>query len=106
MMTIVRKRPARLEGAPLEHALENELSVVFRFSRMAKRKLGVHVEHVAARYPDCLATLDDKQLRIEEKALTVWTGSGELTDRASCTVAAPSGYRKGPGITGRLQARS
>ena len=47
-------RPLPLKNAPLLWAPENELGVVFLFSKIAPR-LGFRVEKIGAAYPDCIA---------------------------------------------------
>jgi hypothetical protein len=48
------ERPLPLKDAPLQYAPENELGVVFLFSRVAKR-LQFRIEKIRAAYPDCIA---------------------------------------------------
>jgi len=48
-------RPLPLKNAPLECAPENELGVVYLFSRIAKR-LQFRIEAIRAAYPDCIAS--------------------------------------------------
>jgi hypothetical protein len=48
------QRPLPLKNAPLQYAPENELGVVFLFSRIAKR-LQFRIETIRAAYPDCIA---------------------------------------------------
>ena len=43
---------------------ENELGVVFLFSRLA-RKLGFEIDEIRPFYPDCIAYRDNKRVRIE-----------------------------------------
>jgi hypothetical protein len=43
-----------IEGAPLQSAPENELGVVFLFSRVLK-KHGLKVQEIKASFPDCIA---------------------------------------------------
>jgi hypothetical protein len=50
----VTERPLPLSNAPLQYAPENELGVVFLFSRIAKR-LQFRIEMIRAAYPDCIA---------------------------------------------------
>ena len=47
-------RPLPLHNAPLQYAPENELGVVYLFSRIAKR-LQFRIEMIRAAYPDCIA---------------------------------------------------
>ena len=48
------ERPLPLKSAPLRYAPENELGVVFLFSRIAPR-LQFRIEKIRAAYPDCIA---------------------------------------------------
>lgn len=61
-------RPLPLKDAPLQYAPENELGVVFLFSRIAKR-LQFRIEAIRAAYPDCIAYRQvgdrEKRIRIE-----------------------------------------
>ena len=61
-------RPLPLKNAPLQYAPENELGVVFLFSRIAKR-LQFRIEAIRAAYPDCIAYRHagdrEKRVRIE-----------------------------------------
>ena len=47
-------RPLPLKNAPLQYAPENELGVVYLFSRIARR-LQFRIEAIRAAYPDCIA---------------------------------------------------
>jgi hypothetical protein len=62
------ERPLPLKNAPLRYAPENELGVVFLFSRVAKR-LQFRIEKIRAAYPDCIAYRHagdrEKRVRIE-----------------------------------------
>jgi hypothetical protein len=62
------KRAERLEGAPLGYAPENELGVVFLFSRFLKR-WRLKVEKIRPGFPDCIAYQKthggEKKVRIE-----------------------------------------
>lgn len=59
-------RPAKLpDGAPLDYEPENEQGVVFLFSHLARKRFGLRVERVRSRYPDCVAYLGTKRVRIE-----------------------------------------
>jgi hypothetical protein len=59
-------RPAKLpDGAPLDYEPENEQGVVFLFSHLARKHFGLRVERVQTGYPDCLAYLGTKRVRIE-----------------------------------------
>src|SRR5260370_20079988 len=62
------ERPLPLKNAPLQYAAENELGVVFLFSRIAKR-LQFRIEKIRAAYPDCIAYRHagdrEKRIRIE-----------------------------------------
>lgn len=59
-------RPARLpDGAPLDYAPDNEQGVVFLFSYLARTRFGLRVERIQGRYPDCVAYLGSKRVRIE-----------------------------------------
>jgi hypothetical protein len=62
------ERPLPLKNAPLQYAPENELGVVFLFSRIAKR-LQFRIEKIRAAYPDCIAHRhageSEKRVRIE-----------------------------------------
>jgi hypothetical protein len=57
-----------LKNAPLQYAPENELGVVFLFSKIAKR-LQFRIEKIRADYPDCIAYRhggdSEKRVRIE-----------------------------------------
>jgi hypothetical protein len=61
-------KPLVLEGAPLQHAPENELGVVYLFSHLAN-KWGLKIEKIRAGFPDCIATQNiggsRKEIRIE-----------------------------------------
>jgi len=59
------ERPLPLKNAPLQYAPENELGVVFLFSRIAKR-LQFRIEKIRAAYPDCIAYrhAGDRQKRV------------------------------------------
>jgi hypothetical protein len=48
------ERPLPLKNAPLRYAPQNELGVVFLFSRIAQR-LQFRIETIRAAYPDCIA---------------------------------------------------
>ena len=48
------ERPLPLKNAPLRYAPENELGVVYLFSRIAAR-LQFRIEKIRAAYPDCIA---------------------------------------------------
>jgi len=48
------ERPLPIKNAPLQYAPENELGVVFLFSKIA-RHLQFRVEMIRAAYPDCIA---------------------------------------------------
>jgi hypothetical protein len=48
------ERPLPLKNAPLRYAPENELGVVYLFSRIATR-LQFRIEKIRAAYPDCIA---------------------------------------------------
>jgi hypothetical protein len=48
----------------MNYAPENELGVVFLFSRLA-RKLGFEIDEIRPFYPDCIAYRDNKRVRIE-----------------------------------------
>lgn len=56
---------ARLDGAPLDYAPENELGVVFLFAELARRRFGLRVERIQSGFPDCIAYRDGKRVRIE-----------------------------------------
>lgn len=59
-------RPSRLpDGAPLDYAPNNEQGVVYLFSSVARKRYGLRVERVQAGFPDCLAYLKEKRVRIE-----------------------------------------
>ena len=59
------RRTARLpDGAPLEYAPKNEQGVVFLFSHLA-RKYGLRIEEIRTGFPDCIASKDGKEIRIE-----------------------------------------
>jgi hypothetical protein len=62
------ERPLPLKDAPLQYAPENELGVVFLFSRIASR-LQFRIEKIRAAYPDCIAYRHagdrEKRVRIE-----------------------------------------
>jgi hypothetical protein len=62
------ERPLPLKNAPLQYAPENELGVVFLFSRIAKQ-LQFRIEKIRAAYPDCIAYRHagdrEKRVRIE-----------------------------------------
>lgn len=62
------ERPLPLKNAPLQYAPENELGVVFLFSRIA-RKLQFRIEQIRATYPDCIAWRysgdSEKRVKIE-----------------------------------------
>jgi hypothetical protein len=64
----IAKRPLPLKNAPLQYAPENELGVVFLFSKYAKR-LQFRIEQIRAAYPDCIAYRyagdSEKKVRIE-----------------------------------------
>jgi hypothetical protein len=49
-----KQRSLPLKNAPLQYAPENELGVVFLFSKIAKR-LQFRIEQIRAAYPDCVA---------------------------------------------------
>lgn len=57
-----------LEGAPLHHAPENELGVVFLFAHLAK-KWRIRIDTIKANFPDCIAYQKiqgrEKRIRIE-----------------------------------------
>ncbi len=61
-------RPLPLKNAPLLYAPENELGVVFLFSRIARR-LQFRIEEIRTAYPDCIAYRHaggtEKRVRIE-----------------------------------------
>lgn len=58
-------RPERLpDGAPMDYAPENELGVVFLFSRLATKR-GLQIDLIRSGYPDCIAYRDGKRIRIE-----------------------------------------
>src|SRR6266516_6700981 len=61
-------RPLPPKNAPLQYAPENELGVVFLFSRIAK-KLQFRIEKIRAAYPDCIAYRhagdSEKRVRVE-----------------------------------------
>ena len=61
-------RPLSLKNAPLQYAPENELGVVYLFSRIARR-LQFRIEAIRAAYPDCIAYKHvgdrEKRVRIE-----------------------------------------
>src|SRR5579864_7616518 len=61
------ERPLPLKNAPLQYAPENELGVVFLFSRIAKR-LQFRIEMIRAAYPDCIAY---KQIGDREKLVRI-----------------------------------
>jgi len=64
--TVPDRRPARLpDGSPLDYAPNEEQGVVYLFSHLARRKFGLRVERVQRGFPDCLASLDGKPVRIE-----------------------------------------
>ena len=48
----------------MNYAPENELGVVFLFSRLA-RKVGLEIDLIRPGYPDCIAYRDGKRIRIE-----------------------------------------
>ncbi len=48
------ERPLPLKSAPLRYSPENELGVVFLFSKLAK-KLQFRIERIRAAHPDCVA---------------------------------------------------
>ena len=59
-------RSARLpDGAPLDYAPDNEQGVVFLFSHLARSRYGLRVERVQGAFPDCVAYLGSKRVRIE-----------------------------------------
>lgn len=59
-------RSARLpDGAPLDYAPDNEQGVVFLFSHLARSRFGLRVERVQGGFPDCVAYLGRKRVRIE-----------------------------------------
>ena len=59
-------RPALLpDGAPLDYAPDNEQGVVFLFSHLARTRFGLRVERVQGGFPDCVAYLGSKRVRIE-----------------------------------------
>lgn len=58
-------RGNRLDGAPLDYAPENELGVVYLFSHLAQRKLGLRVDRIRSGFPDCIAYRDGRRIRIE-----------------------------------------
>jgi hypothetical protein len=58
-------RGTRLDNAPLDYAPENELGVVYLFSAIAKKKLGLRVESIRGHFPDCVAYRGTKRVRIE-----------------------------------------
>lgn len=53
------------DGAPLDYAPDNEQGVVFLFSHLARSRFGLRVERVQGGYPDCIAYLGSKRVRIE-----------------------------------------
>jgi len=59
-------RPVRLpDGAPLDFAPDNEQGVVFLFSYLARSRFGLRIERIQGGYPDCVAYLGEKRIRIE-----------------------------------------
>jgi hypothetical protein len=60
------KEPARLDGAALDYAPQNEYGVVFLFATLARR-FGLRVQQVQAGFPDCNAVerATGKKIRIE-----------------------------------------
>jgi hypothetical protein len=61
-------RPLPLKDAPLQYAPDNELGVVFLFSKIAKR-LQFRIEQIHSAYPDCIAYIpagdSEKRVTIE-----------------------------------------
>lgn len=59
------ERPLPLKNAPLQYAPENELGVVFLFSKIAKKRQ-FRIEKIRAGYPDCIAYryTGDRQKRV------------------------------------------
>lgn len=53
------------DGSPLDYAPDNEQGVVFLFSHLARQRFGLRVERVQGGYPDCVAYLGGKRVRIE-----------------------------------------
>lgn len=53
------------DGAPLDYAPDNEQGVVYLFSHLARSRFGLRVERVQGGFPDCVAYLGSKRVRIE-----------------------------------------
>lgn len=59
-------RSARLsDAAPLDYAPDSEQGAVFLFSHLARSHFGLRIEQVQSGYPDCVAFLGSKRVRIE-----------------------------------------
>jgi hypothetical protein len=83
-------RPLPLKNAPLQYAPENELGVVFLFSRIAKR-LQFRVATIRAAYPDCIAYRhageSEKRVRIEfEFRSSSFRAHGHDAKKCDCIV--------------------
>lgn len=50
---------------PLDYPPENEHGVVYLFSQLARRRFGLKVERIRAKYPDCIAIRAGERIRIE-----------------------------------------
>lgn len=58
-------RTLKLTDPYLHFEPENEMGVVFLFSRLADSKYGLSIESVQSGFPDCIANKDGKRIRIE-----------------------------------------
>jgi hypothetical protein len=98
------ERPLPLKNAPLQYAPENELGVVFLFSRVA-RQLQFRIEKIRAAYPDCIAYRHagdrEKRVRIEfEFKSSSFRVHGHDPSQCDCIVC---WHHDWPGVPNRIE---
>lgn len=98
------ERPLPLKNAPLQYAPENEMGVVFLFSRIARR-LQFRIEKIRAAYPDCIAYRHagdrEKRVRIEfEYRSSSFRAHGHNAKECDCIVC---WHHDWPGVPAHLE---